>query len=259
MKYAVIGAGWLGLPLAEALQQRGDVVAVTCTSRQKCIELGQRGVQAYPYTAGVGEPRPWSDCDVVVVAIPPSKTSDYPAALAEIASHALASGCRHLLLVSATSVYADGQQEGASPMGEGSRAQRLLGAEQAARQSGIARVTILRPSGLYGPDRHPGRFLAGRECSGGARAVNLVHLDDVVNAILLLLDNPGASSEYVISAPGHPTRERFYTQAALALGLPPPRFVPPEGDFLPLSGLRLCQELGFTYRWPDPMIWLNQA
>ncbi|ALP41974.1 NAD(P)H-binding protein [Aeromonas schubertii] len=257
MRYAVIGAGWLGLPLARALRSRGEAVAVTCTSQEKAIELGKAGLQAYPFV--VGDEWPLPECEKVVVAIPPGKVADYPAAIADIASRARASGCRHLLLVSATSVYAEGQQEGETPAGQGERARRLRLAEQAARQCGIDSVTVLRPSGLYGPGRHPGRFLAGRASSGGGRAVNLVHQEDVVNAILLLLELSSGIEEYVVSAPGHPTREVFYGQAARALALAPPRFEPPEGEYLPLSGVRLCQELGFEYRWPDPMIWLKQG
>ena len=38
-------------------------------------------------------------------------------------------------------------------------------------------------------------------------------------------------------------------------GLVPPQFVEPAGEFAPIEGQRICQQLGFVYRWPDPAHW----
>lgn len=54
------------------------------------------------------------------------------------------------------------------------RGMRMLAAEQAAMGAGIACSMVLRPAGLYGPERHPGRF-GGQDPGGGGQAVNLVH------------------------------------------------------------------------------------
>ncbi|HAP82964.1 MAG TPA: NAD(P)-dependent oxidoreductase, partial [Enterobacteriaceae bacterium] len=43
---------------------------------------------------------------------------------------------------------------------------------------------------LVGPGRHPGRFFAGKSGPNGNHGVNLVHLEDVVGAISLLLEAP---------------------------------------------------------------------
>ena len=58
-----------------------------------------------------------------------------------------------------------------------------------------------------------------------------------------------------ICAPVHPRREQLYPFASRLLGLVPPQFVEPTGEFAPIEGQRICQQLGFVYRWPDPAHW----
>ena len=61
-------------------------------------------------------------------------------------------------------------------------------------------VDILRLAGLVGPGRHPGRF-AGKTAPDGEHGVNLVHLEDVIGAITLLLQAPKGGHIYNICAP----------------------------------------------------------
>lgn len=256
-RVAIVGAGWLGEPLARALLARGEAVVATTTDPSKQARLAGEGIETHLLHADeVGE-WPLGQCDALVITLPPSRVADYPQAIARLCAQARQHGVTRLLLIGATSVYRPGQSEEDTPAGDGERALRLLRAEQVARGSGIAQVVVLRAAGLYGPGRHPGRFLAGRECHGGAQAVNLVHLDDVVAACILLLESAARRFAYVVSAPVHPCRADFYEQAARVLSLAPPRFVAPQGEYLPLSGKALCDELGFVYRWPDPLAWLG--
>ncbi|MEO9373094.1 hypothetical protein ABI428_35485, partial [Pseudomonas aeruginosa] len=67
-------------------------------------------------------------------------------------------------------------------------------------------VDILRLAGLVGPGRHPGRFFAGKTAPDGEHGVNLVHLEDVIGAITLLLQAPKGGHIYNICAPAHPAR-----------------------------------------------------
>lgn len=260
----ILGAGWLGLPLARALLAAGKQVAVTVSSAEKAARLQGEGIHAHPLTISADMPaadkkEQWPiPCETLVICVPPSKTNDYPAAVARACALAKASGTRRVLFVSATSVWGAGQAEGEQPKPRHARGERMLAAEQAVLAAGFECVMIVRPSGLYGPDRHPGRFLAGKTLEGGAQAVNLVHLDDVVAACLLLLERGKDGDAYNLSAPVHPRREQFYPFAARQLGLPAPLFIEPAGAFLPIDGLRICEQLGFNYRWPDPAHWFAE-
>ncbi|MBL0520118.1 NAD(P)H-binding protein [Aeromonas enteropelogenes] len=260
----ILGAGWLGLPLARALLAAGKQVAVTVSSAEKAARLQGEGIHAHPLTISAHMPvadkkEPWPiPCETLVICVPPSKTDDYPQAVARACQLAKEAGTRRVLFVSATSVWGAGQAEGEQPKPRHARGERMLAAEQAVQAAGFECVMIVRPSGLYGPDRHPGRFLAGKTLEGGAQAVNLVHLDDVVAACLLLLERGKDGDAYNLSAPVHPRREQFYPFAARQLGLPAPVFIEPAGAFLPIDGLRICERLGFNYRWPDPAHWFAE-
>lgn len=260
----ILGAGWLGLPLARALLAAGKQVAVTVSSAEKAARLQGEGIHAHPLTISAEMPaadkkEPWPiPCETLVICVPPSKTDDYPQAVARACQLAKEAGTRRVLFVSATSVWGAGQAEGEQPKPRHARGERMLAAEQAVLAAGFECVMIVRPSGLYGPDRHPGRFLAGKTLEGGAQAVNLVHLDDVMAACLLLLERGKDGDAYNLSAPVHPRREQFYPFAARQLGLPAPVFIEPAGAFLPIDGLRICEQLGFNYRWPDPAHWFAE-
>lgn len=107
-----------------------------------------------------------------------------------------------------------------------------------------------------GPSRHPGRFFAGKSAPDGQHVVNLVHLQDVVAAIELLLQAPKGGHIYNLCAPRHPARGLFYPQMARELGLPPPVFSdsPDGGQGKIVDGNRICNELGFEYQYPDPLV-----
>ena len=72
---------------------------------------------------------------------------------------------------------------------------RLLGENKAGNgpyDLGIT-ATILRLCGIYGPDRGPQRFahrFSGQVRTDGEAYLNLVHRDDIVEALYLLLHKP---------------------------------------------------------------------
>ena len=117
-------------------------------------------------------------------------------------------------------------------------------------------VDILRLAGLVGPGRHPGRFFAGKTAPDGEHGVNLVHLEDVIGAITLLLQAPKGGHIYNICAPMHPARNVFYPQMARQLGMEPPEFRDgtDNGKGKVIDGNRICNELGFEYQYPDPLV-----
>ncbi|MGL4896544.1 MAG: NAD(P)-binding domain-containing protein, partial [Shewanella sp.] len=107
----ILGAGWLGLPLARALLAAGKPVAVTVSSAEKAARLQWEGIAAHPLTISAKMPvsdqkAPWPiPCESLVICVPPSKTDDYPQAVARACALAKANGTRRVLFVSATSVW----------------------------------------------------------------------------------------------------------------------------------------------------------
>lgn len=90
---------------------------------------------------------------------------------------------------------------------------------------------VLRLAGIYGPGRIP--MLSALQ-QGQPLAVakdgtlNLIHLDDIVQAILWAMRTPDADALYVV-ADGQPaSRKQFYSCLARLLCLPPPTFTNPD-------------------------------
>lgn len=268
-KVAIVGLGWLGMPLGLSLMAKGWQVKGSKTTQDGVDAARRCGIESY-----LLELTPEMICeaedldallavDALVVTLPASRTAsggeNYLLAVQQIVDSALAAAVPRIIFTSSTSVY--GGEAGICT--ESSPLQPVTDAGKTLRElehwlhhlPGTA-VDILRLSGLVGPERHPGRFLAGKKgLANGNNGVNLVHLDDVVEAISLLLEAPSGGHLYNLSAPQHPARNAFYPVVARQLGLEPPTFdaqsAGDEGKII--DGNKICRELGFTYRYADPL------
>ena len=111
----IVGAGWLGLPLARALQEQGQSVAVTVSTAEKAERLRGESIAAWPLllTPDMGS-LPFR-CHDLVICVPPSKTGDYPASVASLCRQAREAGVQRVLFISATSVWGAGQGEEDTP------------------------------------------------------------------------------------------------------------------------------------------------
>ncbi|WP_312044321.1 SDR family oxidoreductase [Erwinia sp.] len=267
-KVAIVGLGWLGMPLGLAMSTRDWQVTGSKTTADGVEAARMCGLESVLLTL-----TPELECDpddldallnvdALVITLPASRTAEggenYLLAVQQIVDSALAANVPHIVFTSSTSVYGSGNGE----MNEDSPLEPVTVAGKTLKEletwlhnlPGTA-VDILRLSGLVGPQRHPGRFLAGKtDLSDGSHGVNLVHLEDVVAAIILLLEKGDGGHTYNLSAPVHPARKDFYPAVARQLGLTPPTFREETGEATGklINGERICQELGFSYRYPDP-------
>ncbi|MDQ6580336.1 MAG: SDR family NAD(P)-dependent oxidoreductase, partial [Haemophilus sp.] len=87
----------------------------------------------------------------------------------------------------------------------------------------------------------------------GNSPVNLVHLEDCIQAITALLMNPNGLRTYHLCAPIHPTRAEYYTKAAVFYDLSIPQFECSDSDPKRIiMADKICRDLGFAYRYPNP-------
>ena len=87
------------------------------------------------------------------------------------------------------------------------------------------KTTVLRFGGLIGEDRHPIKFLAGRENLENPEApINLIHQQDCIGIILRIIEKDCWNETFNAVAPSHPSREDYYSQKALDLNLALPIF-----------------------------------
>ncbi|MTC61705.1 NAD-dependent epimerase/dehydratase family protein [Providencia rustigianii] len=267
-KITIIGLGWLGLPLANALMAQGMRVTGTKTHADGVEAARAVGIDCYklqltPNIQCNSEDlnQLMKDSDVMVILLPPSKVtlSEYVLAIEQLVDSAIAYKIPRIIFTSSTSVYGDvnGVIDEESPLlGETASARALIAVEHWMHGLPNIRVDVLRLAGLVGEKRHAGRFLAGKQqVKGGNQPVNMVHQDDVISAIILLIQQSEGGNTYNLCAPEHPTRKQFYTHMAQSIGLVPPEFMVEEHEDAgkTIDGGCISADLGFEYQFINPL------
>lgn len=234
----VLGCGWLGLALARSLVAAGHSVLGTTTSPEHLTTLQATGVDPHLLQLGAdfGGPaeallhRLLRAADVLVLNVPPraATAGAYPALLRPVHRAVAAAGTRHVLFVSSTSVYPDEPRlmREADAVSTRDAASDVLRAEgHFVPRYGQWKSTVVRLGGLIGPDRSPGRFLAGRhDLPQGNAPVNLLHLTDAVGVLAAIIRHGAWGQTFNVCAAQHPRRRDFYPAAAHYLALEPPTF-----------------------------------
>jgi len=261
----IIGCGWFGFPLAESLIKQGYFVKANKRQQQDLEPLSQVGIDAYQLDLAseysINSAKKLLDSDMLIINIPPGLRRGETSYLANLEALSSAIGDKQyqrVIFVSTTGVYPNEDkvmtEDDAQPHSEVS--QILLQAE-----SIFARMNhscIMRFAGLIGPKRHPGRFFAGKtDVSGGNVAVNLVHLDDCIAAVSLILHSPEVANVYNLCAPEHPTKATFYSHAAEHLGEKVPEFNQQISPSKIIDGNLICRQLGFSYHHTNPIKMLD--
>jgi nucleoside-diphosphate-sugar epimerase len=213
MKVAIVGSGYIGTALGVQLLEAGAAVEVraTTTSAARLDELASLGFKPYELVlGGTGESRRQGNLvDILrgtalvyfTAAAGGRQNIDryrriYVEGGRELVNAAAEAGVGRLIYTSSCSVY--GQTDGGwvneqSPTRPSTEhGDVLLEAERVlldADEASSVESTILRLSGIYGPNRGPQNFadrLAGQEKTGGEAYLNLIHRDDVVEALVRL-------------------------------------------------------------------------
>lgn len=212
---AIVSLGWLGLALYNKLEADFKVLGtyLTCPKNVKnqiTFDINNDSI-----------PSEILDSDIIIICLPPSKiTSDE-----DLYRFLSPLKNKKIIFISSTSVY--GMQgnvnEQTTPVPETSNGKRLLEWENYIVDN-CPRYQIIRSAGQYGPARHPGRFLAGREnISGKNQSINLISQND----LLEIIEKSISSDDFqVINAVStqHLNKEDYYKDYCLRNNLIPPQF-----------------------------------
>ncbi len=264
---SILGAGWLGLPLGEALLARGCVVRGSSTRAERLPLIEEAGLLAHQLKAEetvTGDKLDeFFSSEVLILNIPPGRRrpdveTRYSTQVAAILDRARTGGVRNILFVSSTGVYGEAAgvvDEGTMPDPNRPSGRALWQAENLVRQGWPQEATILRLAGLVGGSRQPANWLAGKKnLPNGAAPVNLVHRDDCIGLILAVLQQAAWGELFNACADEHPPRQVFYPAQAKKAGLPPPTFAPEsEGRYKVVSNQKIKDRLGYRLKHPDPM------
>ncbi|MFT7159872.1 MAG: nucleoside-diphosphate-sugar epimerase [Bacteroidia bacterium] len=259
-----MGCGWLGLPLAKHLVSKGHVIKGSTTSESKISNLKRNGVEPFLIdlraVQSTAEISKFLASEFLVIAIPPrvKHHNNFKEQIESLISFIEKSTIKKVIFISSTSVYPNTNNlvtEEDISIPESDSGIVLLEVERLLQSNKFFQTTILRMAGLYGYDRQPGRFLAGKkELVNADGKVNLIHQDDCIQIINNVLEKQLWNEVYNCCSDEHPTRQEFYTKAALTLGMEPPEFLPKEKSvFKIISNQKLKAALNYEFIHPDPM------
>lgn len=234
----VLGCGWLGLALGRRLAAEGHPVLGTTTTPEHLPTMKAAGIQANVLRLGPNFCASGAEllhrllqaADVLVLDVPPraAPAGTYPTFLRPVHRAVAAAGTQHVLFVSSTSVYPDEPRlmREADAVSTRDAASDVLRAEgHFVPRYGQWKSTVVRLGGLIGPDRAPGRFLAGRrDLAQGNAPVNLLHLSDAVGVLSAIIQHAAWGHTFNVCAEQHPLRRDFYPAAAEFLKLESPTF-----------------------------------
>lgn len=242
---SVLGCGWLGLPLAKSLFEKGFSVNGSTTSSVKISALESNGIQ--PFQIELSETEINGEIDsflknseILIIDIPPKLRSisseSFVKKIKNLIPFIEKSKIEKVIFISSTSVYADAPSpevsgalrvtESTKPNPETESGKQLLATEILLQSNKNFKTTVVRFGGLIGDDRHPIDFLAGRKNIENPEApINLIHQKDCIGIIEAIVKQECWNESFNAVAPFHPTRKEYYTQKAIELGLPLPEFV----------------------------------
>lgn len=240
-KISILGCGWLGFPLAKALIKNGNSVNGSTTSENKLAILKDAKVNPFLInieSEGISENINsfLAESEILIINIPPKLRAVDPSSEKKIFVEKIKnlipfiekSTINKVLFVSSTSVYGDDNgfiKEENIPNPETESGKQLLLAENLLQQNQNFETTILRFGGLIGEDRHPIKFLAGKENLENPDApVNLIHQNDCIAIIEAIINQSKWNEVFNAVAPFHPTRKEYYIQKAAEMNLSLPKF-----------------------------------
>jgi nucleoside-diphosphate-sugar epimerase len=233
------GSGFIGPRIADALRSSGWANA-TCAARQPARAPSVTGTIRVDPRDPVGLAKALQGMDAVVNCLVPDEASVADGARC-LAAAAASGRCRRVVHLSTMSVYGAVEgvvtEEAALDPSAGWYARDMCAAEghlaAYSRQGG--EVVMLRKGCIVGPGSEPwvgriGRLLCARRIGdlglGGDGWSNLVHVDDVSQAVLSALRMPvraGAPTAFNLAAPDSPRWNEYFTDFALAIRATPLR------------------------------------
>lgn len=234
---SILGCGWLGLPLAKRLLDKGIIVKGSTTSDSKIPTLEKIGVKPFSIITGAegitGNMDSFlANSEVLFINIPPKmrqgENSGYAKKIQSLLSPITASGISKVIFVSSTSVFDDSQSlvtADTIPDPSSENGKELVKAEEILRSNNSFQTTIVRFGGLIGENRHPVTFLAGRKNVENPDApINLIHLEDCIGIIEQIIDQDCWGETLNAVTPFHPSRAEYYITKANERNLPAPEF-----------------------------------
>ena len=258
MTVSILGCGWYGKALGQALTAKGFTVKGSATSNDKLDSLAALGIEPFLTHAeatGLSADPTFFDCDVLVISIPPrfrqGESAEYLPKLGHVIGAIRRHGIKKVIYTGSTGVYGDINSEVnelTDPQPNPGTGTILLEAEGLFEAETTFKTAILRFGGLIGEGRDPGGFFADKTGIPNGRApVNLIRLDDCVGITKEAIEKDAFGHVFNACSPEHPPKAEFYRAAAAKAGLPLPDFNDELLDWKIVNSVNVPGILGYKF------------
>jgi len=268
MKISILGCGWLGLPLAKHLIEKGHTVKGSTTSENKLSLLSEVGIEPFliKFSPQIELASPLSmssqtaqflDSEILIVCIPP-RAGKYGEGfhiqqIRSLLAYLPNSEIKSIIYTSSTSVYPELNRE-LTEDDDVIKNHALIQVEEILKNI-PQNVTILRCGGLMGEERIPAKYFAGKIINTGQPPVNYVHQDDVIQIITMILEQGFWNETFNVVSPEHPMREDVFLKNCADLGFQKPIFEESAEhiSYKIISPQKLISRTGYEFIFSNPL------
>jgi len=262
-KICIIGLGWLGLPLAHSLVNKGYEVSGSIRDESKLDVIKSKTINIFLLNIRNGDIEysipDLNIFDTYIINIPPNyrDKENYSDNISSLLNDI--SFDKKIIFISSTSVYTGNNGEiddETMPVADSLRAKQILNTEKLITK--YKKFSIIRFGGLIGMGRNPANFFnSSKAINQAGQFVNMIHLDDCIGVISLILEKLDSDNyNYTINAcmPQRRTKKEFYSIANKLLSKSVPNFSD-ERDYLQkkINPKYLIENLKYNFEFKDPI------
>ncbi|MGN8224443.1 hypothetical protein [Gracilimonas sp. BCB1] len=259
----IVGCGWVGKKLGKKLTTDGFTVFGTTRASSNFSVLNEIGIKPVKLelpASSLSEIR-LPEVDSVLISISPGRgenRDEYPTIIGQL-SRVLAEANIQVMMYSSTSAYGNATHEvKETDVVPHRNSDNAIVAAEGELLEHVPEAVILRLCGLYGEDRHPAKYMAGRtDIADGDAPVNLVHRDDVIQVTQKIITENIRGEIFNVCSCSHPSRTETYSVVAERLGLKKPTFVEGGADGKTVSSKKIKDRFDLDFMHPNPLEFLT--
>jgi hypothetical protein len=222
LKLGLVGCGWLGKPLAKRLLELSEYKILATSSHDRTLEFQAEGIPYICFDLNTAvAPAQLLECDIIIYTVPPLELGLVSNFFKQLSSD------KKIIFTSSTSVYGKnlGNVDEKSLLSKINTSSPLLLSTEEMLSTQFNNLTIIRPGGLYGANRHPVNFLANKKnISGGNDWLHLVSQADCINAIISIMQNNVWGEVINLVSDLRMRKKDYYTEMANKFSLEAPLY-----------------------------------
>ena len=254
MNITILGCGWLGKIIGEKFVKDGETVFGSYRDEANEAAINQLGIHPFHLSNSLKPQKVihyYDNTDVLCIFLPVSKIElidEFISNLIEFVN--LFSPETKIFYTSSIGVYPkkEGIFNEAYSFLDDEKNSNLYHVEEALKGNFTNRLSILRLGGLIGPNRHPINHLAGKKMKDdGSAKINLIHSDDIYEAISRVIQEDKFDSIYNLVYPQIISRKDYYSKYAENVGLSKPIYGTVKALNRLILGAKIEQEVKFNY------------